>query len=37
MLQHAREINESELKLIIDPAQQISQMSQQELRELIHL
>lgn len=37
MLQHAREIKQKDLKLIIDPAQQISQMSQQQLRECVHL
>jgi sugar/nucleoside kinase (ribokinase family) len=37
MLQHAREIKEKDVKLVMDPAQQISQMSKQELRECIHL
>lgn len=37
MLQHAREIKGKELLLIIDPAQQISQMSKEELRECVHL
>jgi sugar/nucleoside kinase (ribokinase family) len=37
MLQHAREIKEKGLKLIIDPAQQISQMTKLEIRECVHL
>jgi adenosine kinase len=37
MLEHARDIKQKDIKLIVDPAQQISQMSKQQLRECLHL
>jgi adenosine kinase len=37
MLEHAREIKQKDLKLVVDPAQQISQMTKEQLRECIHL
>lgn len=37
MLEHARDLKEKGVKFFVDPAQQISQMNSQELRELIDL
>lgn len=37
MLEHARELKARNIPFFIDPAQQITQMTHDELRELIHL